>query len=1722
MTISITPNAYPIFEANQVLKFSDLNSLFDYLDGHNRLTRTHLIGMGIVCGLKVTLTTSAAATTIAIAPGCGVTSEGYLIRLDETTLTHFDEVAIDKRLFEVTPPTTSPQPTTENGNGNSNGNSNLSAPPISVIELFEGAGEDTDRQPLSSDIVNDHVLVVVCEIDESQRDSCLADCDNRGRDRQLRGRYFLLPRAAGGDLTADALLRQGYQIDSLEAPWDDVGTGEAFTAPYTFWQDAQLRVRRFGYGTETPTNSDLEVPIVRLSAIKTFDALMENYSQICEAAIAQIEPAFTNLYRLFSPLFSTFQPDSLTAFEGLSEHLQDTLNRIRTAANPSQLEAVEAQYAIQYFYDYLSQLVAAYDELTTVAFDLMADCVPDRRRFPKYLMLGIPAADEQSPCDPPSPYRTHFVQPPIYNGNGKRLQQVQHLYQRLLKLCADDAFFMLPFYDTPLALTPSPDRSAPLSQQAIPYYLNYPQIYRYWNYDACRKGISDRHPAYFFPLSSGAPATTTDVLVHRLDAYNFYRIEGHIGETRANALEQIKNYQQRYSLAFDVIVLKLDNKVSLEDLNISGQFDDLEADFGSMKDRFQKLWQYYSDNTDNETNSTPWRENALLNTLKREFFDQPDLASIDYFQLFNPVLQLAENPQNFLFDEQPGENQTNRSYFLYLADADGNFIARFSPQANTNLRDDLLEFSGNLEAIQRQQAEIKIKLSEKLTACRELGGVRYRILPEGDELYALRQSIPDTLELPSGEQKEIGFLTLDRFSVARESASDRASDRLRYIREERFHDFETLYSLISRDPAEEEDLPSYLQPHDMASKYLNYYELKALMTAYRNRLDRLMELHLFYKFAEQHPGLEPLGGVPKGGTFVLVYVDGEEVVNDLKVEQDTAFRARTSAIKQFAGFPFQFLAAARVQEEVLNRVDMVVADFCLPYRCCSDTPAVSYLLSKPRPIVLLEKSAFCEDDSGEYDFILDPAGGTLKGDGVAQREDGTYFFQPNQVGEVISDRTVTFVYAVEGSYDTFTVAIYPEPTGTLNIEDGAQFCNDDESINIQLLRPITDPAIELVAVTVDENKLGDLRFVPSQYAQNGEQADLVLVALLRDRRTDCDGTLDINVIVYPAPNPAFSIEPAGFQIPGSEVAHYCAGDGGENNVLNLEPTVSETSNRFELTRNGELLNDNTRQINLNDFGQEGEDTLEITHFTDVVGVCSSQSSTQTIKILSLPDASFDPDDEVIDDTNRAICSNTELSLNPKLSGGTFKALIGDTEQEIPGAIAPDSLTFIAKSAFEDNDLTSQAVTLRHEIINEFGCSNAANYSLTVYRVPEASFALPNSPVFSANPEQPDEFSITISEIEPEAEAGDYIYSWSSDAAISSLLSRSDNAPFSLRFSYASSEINLNDEISVSLTVINAESTSSNISCQSEPFTESFLPPFEINDWVLVAVQGENEIQTLAALTAFIKENGRISLMQFFELARNNQAISLQPLTKPSRIGSVQITEQLPISDAPREVVIDEFPYVSQPWQPVPGSYTFTLRAFAGIPLESRESESFPPIRFEIFESDADGGDRPPSDPEGGGGGIVTGDFNRLNLENSTPLFNERLNRYREQLLAIGIRDSDIESSRAFSEAEDFIARRDKGIDDFRQLVETLQRSFRPSGSERQGELTEVLAIVTAALFDHLAQTATGETNLTALEVLLEELRQSELNLSRVREFWAVEPLMSVADPVLLERLEEQL
>jgi hypothetical protein len=72
---------YSVFEKDQVLTALQLNSVSGYFEDQTRLTRTQLLGVGIICGLKVT----SAGKQITVGKGVGITTDGDLLNYGKDT-----------------------------------------------------------------------------------------------------------------------------------------------------------------------------------------------------------------------------------------------------------------------------------------------------------------------------------------------------------------------------------------------------------------------------------------------------------------------------------------------------------------------------------------------------------------------------------------------------------------------------------------------------------------------------------------------------------------------------------------------------------------------------------------------------------------------------------------------------------------------------------------------------------------------------------------------------------------------------------------------------------------------------------------------------------------------------------------------------------------------------------------------------------------------------------------------------------------------------------------------------------------------------------------------------------------------------------------------------------------------------------------------------------------------------------------------------------------------------------------------------------------------------------------------------------------------------------------------------------------------------------------------------------------------------------------------------
>lgn len=161
------------FVDNQVLTAGQLNTVVDYFDRQQRLTRARLVGAGIVCGLEVER--NANNTAIILRQGAALTTDGDLMHLNtDRTFTFFRSFTDTKAKY----------PAWQTSTGS-----------IDMVELLEQAQTDgTAPAPLSS-LANLDKMILVLYLESYLRppeDCTDTDCDNLGPKQMNQLRVLLI------------------------------------------------------------------------------------------------------------------------------------------------------------------------------------------------------------------------------------------------------------------------------------------------------------------------------------------------------------------------------------------------------------------------------------------------------------------------------------------------------------------------------------------------------------------------------------------------------------------------------------------------------------------------------------------------------------------------------------------------------------------------------------------------------------------------------------------------------------------------------------------------------------------------------------------------------------------------------------------------------------------------------------------------------------------------------------------------------------------------------------------------------------------------------------------------------------------------------------------------------------------------------------------------------------------------------------------------------------------------------------------------------------------------------------------------------------------------------------------------------------------------------------------------------------------------------------------
>lgn len=395
--------------------------------------------------------------------------------------------------------------------------------PISAFELRPD--DDGDTAPLADfatatgGALGDMVAVLVAQTYVADRDLCSGtDCDNLGQDAVHAAKVLLVDRATASMLRpAIASPREAARaLDEVASRRPPIGRG-----------------------------------------LTQVGGLTARYREACEAMHAGLTAALAKLYPTCGAFLAGALPggDPTAAWLGRLTEL-----RKRFIVNGT---------AIQYYYDFLKDLVDAYGELSGALAADRTTCCPAADAFAKHLLLGSLAADHDGDDD-----RTQYYPSPAVGG-GVGCRATALLVRRLDAMIRS---FTPPAPGAlPIRVTPSGFEDRPIGERAIPYYYrpdHDPPLSRCWSQAHSDRGRETSLFSYH-AAAYGAQGAAADPLAGPVARFAHFRIEGHLGQNAARVVEQLEAEIAARNLPFTVRAVHLGSERAHVTIRPPLRFSDL-------------------------------------------------------------------------------------------------------------------------------------------------------------------------------------------------------------------------------------------------------------------------------------------------------------------------------------------------------------------------------------------------------------------------------------------------------------------------------------------------------------------------------------------------------------------------------------------------------------------------------------------------------------------------------------------------------------------------------------------------------------------------------------------------------------------------------------------------------------------------------------------------------------------------------------------------------------------------------------------------------------------------------------------------------------------------------------------------------------------------------------------------------------------------------------------
>ncbi|AWW32988.1 hypothetical protein DN752_24275 [Echinicola strongylocentroti] len=946
--LSTITTQYHTYKVDQVLTHTQLNESIAFFEDQDRLTRVFLNGVGIVCGFNVSRPYSG---TVRISQGIGVTTDGDMLKLlqesndPEQPGLEMVSGAVDYTFYREF----------EDLNGNYTKFTKDDDSQISLYEIVPVAKSvETDTPLADFENLNDRVVVLYLETFSKEAELCSGiDCDNQGVEQVARLRVLLTDEEGAERLLAEDNVYQ------------------------------------------------------KLNAKKI-------YSQLGKIKLRRVLLTTTNTQALQRLENSYYDSITATEIEKLADGLKSIADLLGANLNVNSLQffmeppGPKLVNSFQYHYDWLRDVIATYHELIDTLFELNATCLPDIAAFPKHLLLGFVGNNNQA-----EQYRHSFYKSPI-TGDTSITATLQSLLTRLNVML--NAFQAT---GNTIQITPSKFRGE-LGERAIPFYYKASKsLLDHWSFAKHQRGQTDEILQYDHKVDNQEAVNLTS-LEYDLTEVDFYRIEGHQGNTADQALITLNDMVQQYNLDFDVKILSINEimeNIRMEDYKC--QFEDLMVLLEAWNQELAciagKISQYFTDMK---------LEEILAEEAEDEKVEVKESETKDTVRTKGIVVSHSKETDKVFQMIKEGTinySEAARYYPEYFAGTDTRKTESKKDYLNT-ISDNVVAEEGKFGMV----VDKVLKDNEE----RSLTPDQFKVQAQKEAVHYIGD-----IQLTDAVKKAIVDKPIDIIASAI-GIGAKIPEKLSDLEDNYLTDYGASIDRLCKDLKE---FRGQVKKLSIREQYKTEFQsqaiffssiccadkkLEVLKKEIEVRKKSILEALQLHKFVEHHPGLDHRAGVSKGGTFVMVYYanpsenlsNGSEGIEDevkgkgvskesdvrnkitliKAIEEEKERSVRTGNFVKYDALLEEMVKAGEISKEYLLKDSRlikgygknykttlkdktVVADFMLPYRCCSDCNPINFIV--PRPVVFLNlgTETYClglEQDPISFEVI--PKDATVK------------------------------------------------------------------------------------------------------------------------------------------------------------------------------------------------------------------------------------------------------------------------------------------------------------------------------------------------------------------------------------------------------------------------------------------------------------------------------------------------------------------------------------------------------------------------------------------------------------------------------------------------------------------------------------------------------------------------------------------------------------------------